>query len=72
MRTTVPQKYVVKYLQEIYPNKATFEEIAEGIDLLIFDYLDLQDAISRLCIKGRVVKVVAANRYRYGLSSLRT
>lgn len=67
MKTTVPQKCVVKYLQEIYPQKATFEEIAEGIDLLNFDCIDLQNTISRLCQTGRVVRVIK-DRYYYGLS----
>lgn len=57
MKKSVTQKSVIKYLQGIYPNMMTFDEIAENMDISGVSLVDLQNALYRLCQIGRLVKI---------------
>lgn len=69
MKSKVTQKSVVNYLQGIYPNKETFDEIAEHMGLSGVALVDLQYALNRLYHTGRLVRVNCPDQCsRYGFS----
>ena len=69
MKSKVTQKAVIRYLQEIYPNKATFDEIATNMGITGIALVDLEYALYRLYKTGRAVRVNCPDQFsRYGFS----
>ena len=53
----ISKKIVLEYLESVYPNWKTFEQIADEVPVMFsFDIFELQERLDRLLEEGKIEK----------------